>query len=216
MLQLSARCGNIILGIRIAPKNKNRKGRTDVRKVETMKKECKELFGNYIVSNARLYDSQEQLIIELDNKTINEIAEEIKTACDLTDTVDYESDNISFTLRNGYDEECVYHHLIMNEVDNLMENSVEYNDEDSRTWLWEEVMKCVEFIRENPYVQEVIITHGESFLFEDSFDIKIFDVDKEEFSIQVWKNIYDFNEGSMVEIWDEVWTEIYKMEGSDW
>lgn len=204
------------MGIRIAPKNKNRKGRTDVRKVETMEKECKELFGNYIVSNARLYDSQEQLIIELDNKTINEIAEEIKTACDLTDTVDYESDNISFTLRNGYDEECVYHHLIMNEVDNLMENSVEYNDEDSRTWLWEEVMKCVEFIRENPYVQEVIITHGESFLFEGSFDIKIFAVDREEFSIQVWKNIYDFNDGYAIEIWDEVWTEIYKMEGSDW
>lgn len=216
MLQLGARCGNIILGIRIAPKNKNRKGRTDVRKVETMKKECKELFGNYIVSNARLYDSQEQLIIELDNKTINEIAEEIKTACDLTDTVDYESDNISFTLRNGYDEECVYHHLIMNEVDNLMENSVEYNDEDSRTWLWEEVMKSVEFIRENPYVQEVIITHGELFLFEGSFDIKIFAVDREEFSIQVWKNIYDFNDGYAIEIWDEVWTEIYKMEGSDW
>lgn len=181
-----------------------------------MKRECMELFGNYIVSKAYLYDGQEQLIIELDNKTINEIAGEIKTACGLTDIVDYESDNISFTLRYGYDEECVYHHLIMNEVDNLMENSVMYNDEDSRTWLWEEVMKCVEFIRENSYVQEITITHGESFLFEGGFDIKIFAVDREEFSIQVWKNIYDFNDGYAIEIWDEVWTEIYKMEGSDW
>lgn len=206
-----------MVGVIITPNQiKIGKGEQMFAKVETMKKECMELFGNYIVSKAYLYDGQEQLIIELDNKTINEIAGEIKTACNLTDIVDYESDNIAFTLRNGYDEECVYHHLIMNEVDNLMENSVEYNDEDSRTWLWEEVMKCVEFIRENPYVQEVIITHGESFLFEDSFDIKIFDVDKEEFSIQVWKNIYDFNEGSIVEMWDEVWTEIYKVEGSDW
>ena len=104
----------------------------------------------------------------------------------------------------------------MNEVDNLMENSVMYNDEDSRTWLGEEVMKCVEFIRENRYVQEITITHGESILFEDSFDIKIFYVDKEVFSIQVWKNIYDFNDASMVEMWEDVWTEIYKVEGSDW
>lgn len=186
-------------------------------KVETMKRECMKLFGNYTVSKARLYDGQERLIIALSGKTINEIAEEIKTACGLTDTVEYESDNIAFTLHNGYDEECVYHHLIMNEVDDLMENSIVYNEEDSRTWLWEEVMKPVEFIRNHPYVEEMTIVHGESFLFEGSFEIKIFNVDEEEFSIQIWKNIYDFNEGSIVgEWWANVWTEIYKMEGSDW
>lgn len=186
-------------------------------KVEVMKKECMELFKEYRVEGEIIIcDKNGNDIQIIHSATIEEIANEIKIACDLTDVVEYESDNIAFTLRYGYDEECVYHHLIMNEVDNLMENSAVYNDEDSRTWLWEEVMKSVEFIRENSYVQEVTITHGESFLFEDSFDIKIFNVDKEEFSIQVWKNVYDFNDGSMEKIWDDVWTEIYKVEGSDW
>ena len=204
------------MGIRIAPKNKNRKGRTDVRKVEKMKRECMELFKNEVVNGiVTLYGDEEIGCIKtLENATIEQIVDEIKIAFENLDYVEYESDFLSGDFYRAIDDdESLYSTIMFYEEINLMKGTEEYNEEDSRTYLYDRITKCVEFIRNNDYIEEMVINHRESFLCEESFNIKIFGVDKYDFSIQVMGNIYDIDNNNLKRDWNEIWTKVYRIVG---
>lgn len=186
-------------------------------KVETMKKECMELFKNEKVNGIiTLYgDTEIGCIKTLENATIEQIVNEIKIAFESVDFVEYESDHVGIEFNRAvFDEEYAYSSIIFYEVADLMKGTEkEYQEGDSRTYLYDRIDDCVKFMRKNKYVEEMIINHRESFLCEESFDIKIFDVDKYDFSIQVMGNIYDIDDYNLERDWNEIWTEVYRIVG---
>lgn len=185
-------------------------------KVEVMKKECMELFKNEVVNGiVTLYGDEEIGCIKtLENATIGKIVEEIKIAFNSVDYVEYESDFLSADFYRAIaDDESLYSAIMFYEEIDLMKDTKEYNEEDSRTYLYDRITECVEFIRNNGYIEEMVINHRESFLCEESFDIKIFGVDKYDFSIQVMGNIYDIDNNNLKRDWNEIWTEVYRIVG---
>lgn len=181
-----------------------------------MKRECMEMFKNEVVSGiVTLYgDTEIGCIKTLENATIGQIVEELKIAFENVDMIEYESDKMGIEFyRNLFDEEYAYSSIIFYEMTDLMKGTEEYNEEDSRTHLYDRITNCVNFMRDNLYIEEMIISHEETFLCEESFNIKIFDVDTYDFSIQVMGNIYDIDNDNIERDWNEIWTEVYKIVG---
>lgn len=186
-------------------------------RVETMKKECIELFKNEVIVDSviTLYsDIEIGCIKTLENVTVGQVIEEIKIAFESVDYVEYESDNMTTDFyRNSFDEDCAYSMIIFYEITDLMKGTNAYKEEDSRTYLYDRIDECVKFMRKNEYIEEMVINHKETFLCEESFDIKIFGVSKYDFSIQVMGNLYDIADCNLERDWNEIWTEVYKIVG---
>ena len=174
-----------------------------------MKKECMELFKNEIVNGTvGLYEEHSyNAILMLENQTIEKIADEICEILKHIDVVEYESDNIAMTFRKP-DKDDIIESLILDEVQDLMKGTDAYNEEDSRTYIYDRLDTCVKFMRENGYIEEMTITHKEDFLFE----IKIFNVSKYDYSIQIMNMTYDIT--YECQEWNEIWTEIFKKVGA--
>lgn len=209
MLQLGARCGNIILGIRIAPKNKNRKGRTNVRKVEKMKRECIELFkGEIIKGEIGIFEHHTyNEILALANVSIEQAADEIIEILKHIDSIEYESDNSAMVFRYLTTKEEIMEALIFEEVENLMKDSYGYDEEDSRSHIADKIESCFEFMDKNEYVEEMIITHHETFLMDKDIEIKVYQHCAFEIGNEYYKT--DPNDKNA---WEETWTEIFKSE----
>ena len=175
MLQFGARCDNIILGIRIALKIKIRKGEQMFAKVETMKKESIELFkGEIIKGEISIFEYHRyNKILALSNVSIEQAADEIIEILKHIDNIEYESDNSTMVFRYLTTKEEIMESLIFEEVDNLMKNSYGYDEEDSRTHIADKIESCFEFMDKNEYVEEMTITHHETFLMDKDIEIKI-------------------------------------------
>lgn len=182
-------------------------------KVETMKKECIKLFKNEIVNGTvGLYEEHSyNTIMMLENQTIEKVADEICEILKHIDVVEYESDNIALTFRKPNKDDII-ESLILDEMQDLMKGTDAYNEEDSRTYIYDRLNTCVKFIRENDYIEEMTITHHESFLFDEDFEIKIFNVSQYDYSIKVMDRIYDITYDCQE--WNEIWTEIFKRVGA--
>ena len=180
-------------------------------KVETMKKECMELFkGNVIKGEIGIFEYHSyNEIFAMRDVTIEQAADEIIEILKHIDNVEYESDNIALTFRFPVTKDEIIETLILNEVDNLMQGTEQYNENDSRTYLYDRIYECVKFIRKNPFIEEMTITHEETFLCEEDFEIRIFNVNKYDFDIEVMSDIYNIDD--MDKEWDAIWNEVYKV-----
>lgn len=180
-------------------------------KVETMKKECIELFkGEIIKGEIGIFEHHTyNEILALANVSIEQAADEIIEVLKHIDSIEYESDNSAMTFRCLTTKDEIIETLVLNEVDNLMQGTEQYNENDSRTYLYDRIYECVKFIRKNSFIEEMTITHEETFLCEEDFEIRIFNVNKYDFDIEVMSGIY--NVGDMDKEWDAIWNEVYKM-----
>lgn len=184
-------------------------------KVETMKKECMELFKSEIIAGEiGIFECHTyKEIFTMRNVTIEKAAEEICEILNHIDECEYESNHIAMTFKEP-NKEDIMEFLILHEIENLMKNTDYYNKDDSRTELYARIIECVEFMQKNEFIQEMIISHTESFLFDEQFDITIYDVCKYgSFSIKVMNNIYDISNINDSTIWNEIWNEVYRIVG---
>ena len=176
-----------------------------------MKKECMELFKEYRVEGEMIiYDEKGTIIQVIHSATIEEIADEIVEILNHIDRCVYESDCISmkFVAPNKND---IMEVLILNEVNNLMAGTKYYNEEDSRTHLYSEIIECTSFMAQHKSVEKMIIAHNETFLCDDAFTITISDVfNKRTFSIEIMDCHYDIDDADNEQEWEEIWHHIYK------
>ena len=176
-----------------------------------MKKECMELFkGEVIKGEIGIFERHTyNEIFAMSNVTIEQAANEICEILTKIDACDYESDNIALVFDTP-NKDDIMEMLILNEVEDLMKGTETYCEEDSRTHLYDRITECVEFMRKQEYIEEMVIRHTESFLCEENFDIKIFGIGKYDFSIQVMGEIYDVNNVMADNEWNEIWNEVYR------
>lgn len=176
-----------------------------------MKKECMELFKEYRVEGEMIiYDEEGNELQIIHSATIEEIADEIVEILNHIDRCVYESDCISmkFVAPNKND---IMEVLILNEVNNLMAGTKYYNEEDSRTHLYSEIIECTSFMAQHKSVEKMIIAHKETFLCDDAFTITISDVfNKRTFSIEIMDCHYDIDDADNEQEWEEIWHHIYK------
>lgn len=176
-----------------------------------MKKECMELFKDNIIKGEigifELHSYNE--IFAMRNVTIEQAANEIIEILKHIDNVEYESDNVALTFRFPVTKDEIIETLILNEVDDLMYNSKVYNENDSRTHLYNRITDCVDFMTHNKYVDTMTIVHKESFLVNDSFEIIIHEVSNGYFSLTVMGGYYIISD--IDSQWNEIWNEIYKV-----
>lgn len=177
-----------------------------------MKRECVELFKEYRVEGEiSIYDENGCYIQVIHSATIEEIADEIVEILNHIDKCEYEGESFSTTFISP-DKNDIIEVLILGEVDNLMAGTECYNEDDSRTHLWDEITECTAFMIQHPYVEKMVITHKETFLCDDEFTIEISDVFSEmNFSLKVMNTLYDIGDADDDKEWQEFWHDIYKV-----
>ena len=174
-----------------------------------MKRECMELFKDNVIAGefAIFALPSYSEIFAMRNATIEQAADEIIEILKHIDNVEYESDNAAIVFRYLTTKEEIMEALIIEEIENLMQNSDEYDEADSRTHIADEIKSCFEFINNNKYVDEITITHHETFLMDKDIEIKI---DAQSgFEIA---GVYYNTDLQDKNAWEETWTEIFKSE----
>ena len=176
-----------------------------------MKKECMELFKEYRVEGEIIiYDEKGNVIQVIHSATIEEIADDIVEILNYIDRCEYESEcfALTFVAPNKND---IMESLILNEVNNLMEGTECYDEEDSRTHLYDEITECTRFMAQHKSVEKIVITHKETFLCDDEFAIAISDVfDENTFCLEIMDCYYDIDDADNEQEWEELWHYIYK------
>ena len=176
-----------------------------------MKKECMELFKEYRVEGEMIiYDEKGTIIQVIRSATIEEIADEIVEILNHIDRCVYESDCISmkFVAPNKND---IMKELILGEVNNLMAGTECYDENDSRTHLYDEITECARFMTKHSNVKKMVVLHKETFLCDDEFTIEISDVFSENtFSLKIMGDYYDIYDADDEEEWGEFWNYIYR------
>lgn len=172
-----------------------------------MKKECMEMFsGEIIKGEIAIFDKAYSEILAMANVSIGQVAEEICEILKHINECEYESDNIAVTFKEP-NKENIMEILIMTEVENLMKNSEIYNENDSRTRIADEIETCFEFMSENEYVEEMVITHHETFLMDRDIEIKVY----QHCAFEIGDEYYNVDPDDKI-AWEETWTEIFKSE----
>lgn len=173
-----------------------------------MKKECMELFKDYRVEGEMIiYDENGNDIQIIHSATIEEIADEIIEILNHIDKCEYESDNIAMVFRYLTTKDEIMEALILEEVENLMKDSDVYDEEDSRTHIAEKIENCFKFMDENEDVEEIVLTHHETFLMDTDIEIKVYSYHAFEIG-----NAYYKTNPKDKKAWEETWTEIFKSE----
>lgn len=177
-----------------------------------MKKECVELFKGYRVEGEIvIYDENGNDIQIIHSATIEEIADEIIEILKHIDKCEYESESVA-TIFVSPDKNDIMEVLILGEVDNLMAGTECYDENDTRTHLYDIITECASFMVQHPYFEKVVITHKETFLCDDEFTIEISDVFSEtRFSLKVMNTLYDIENADDDKEWQEFWHDIYKV-----
>lgn len=174
-----------------------------------MKRECIELFkGEIIKGEIGIFESHNyNEILALANVSIEQVADEIIEILKHIDSVEYESDNIAITFRYLTTKDEIMESLIFEEVENLMKDSYGYDEEDSRSHIADKIESCFEFMDKNEYVEEMIITHHETFLMDKDIEIKVYQY----CAFEIGDECYNTDPKDK-NAWEETWTEIFKSE----
>ena len=205
-MQLGARCDTIMVGVIITPNQiKIGKGEQMFAKVETMKKECMEMFKGMEIKECALYTQHNDLIIKLNELPICSIIENIKIALDAIDSLIIETDKFVYIVKD-FDKNALYELFVREHAENLMINTEFYNEIDSRTELYDEIYEPLQFMGENDFVTQVTITHQESFLTDMEIEITIHCYNEIEI------NGFFYKVPDTEKEWNEMWSEILRKE----
>ena len=174
-----------------------------------MKRECIELFkGEIIKGEIGIFEHYSyNEILALANVSIEQAADEIIEILKHVNSVEYESDNSAMVFRYLTTKDEIIEALIIEEVENLMKNSDKYNEEDSRTHIADKIENCFKFMSEHEYVEEMTITHHETFLMDKHIEVRLYN----DHTLDIGNNFYNIDLKDKV-AWEETWTEIFKSE----